>query len=171
LTGGAAARCRRYHVDCGGREQCYDASQPRLVCLHRLAGAPLPYEVKAPCARRAWYPLAAIPWWRQLRRRRRVTKLARLSTSLCHPVATTETQSSSCSLPPLSSSSCSWLPPVPPSNGDDSLHAEENANAPVVARTRPARNRTVRVRVEVVMNGQTTCRRERGNPVSPTGPF
>jgi hypothetical protein len=37
-----------------------------------------------------------------------------------------------------------------------------------VARTRPARNRTVRVRVEVVMNGQTTFRRERGNPVSPT---
>lgn len=33
--------CRRYHVDCGGREQCYDASQPGLVCLHHLAGAPL----------------------------------------------------------------------------------------------------------------------------------
>lgn len=31
---------RRYLVDCGGREQCYDSSRPGLVCLHHL-NAPL----------------------------------------------------------------------------------------------------------------------------------
>src|SRR5918998_6924225 len=87
-------------------------------------------------------------------------------------VSTAEAQSSSCSLSPSSSrSSCSRLPPGPPSNGDESLHAEENVSAPVVASTRPTRTRTVRVRVEVVMNGQTTRKRKRGHRVSPTGPF
>ncbi len=104
--------CRRYHVDCGGRERCYDAS------------------------RQGWCACTIYSW---------------------PPGYTTDSQSSSCSLPPLSScSSCSW-PPVPPSKGDESLHAEENASAAVVASTRPARNRTVRVCVEVVMNGQATA--------------
>ncbi len=82
-------------------------------------------------------------------------------------VSTTETQSSSCSLSPLSSCcSCSWSPPVPPSNGDESLHAGENTSAPVVASTRPARNRTVCARVEGVMTGQSTrnANEVRGDP-------
>ena len=72
--------CRRYHVNCGGREQCYDASQSGLVCLRPLAEAPLLVRGQGtlwPRERGIHRPPYGGRGW--LRRWRRVTELRALS--------------------------------------------------------------------------------------------